>query len=194
MASPRILAFSGSLREASFNTRLVHAAANAARKAGAEVTVIELRNFPLPIYDEDLEAKQGLPANVVALKTLFREHQGLIIASPEYNSSISAALKNVIDWVSRPEPNQPPMSAFNDKLALLMSASPGGLGGLRGLVHLRAILGNINVTMLPDQFALVKAHEAFNADGTLKDEKSAGTVAKMTERLTSMLKKLNTSA
>jgi chromate reductase len=176
MPTPRILAFAGSLRKDSYNKKLVHVAAEGARAAGAEVTYLDLRDYPLPIYDGDLEAAEGLPANAAKLKQLFIAHQGLLISSPEYNSSISAALKNTIDWVSRPQPNEKPLVAFSGKVAALMSASPGALGGLRGLVHVRSILSCINVIVLPGQIAVPKSHEAFDADGTLKDEKLQASV------------------
>ena len=104
------------------------------------------------------------------------EHDGFLIASPEYNSSITAVLKNAIDWVSRPVPNEPSLLAFKGKTAVLMSASPGNLGGLRGLVHLRAILGNIGVMVLPDQTAVPKAYEALDSDGRLKDAKQHASI------------------
>ena len=167
---PRILAFAGSTRQDSYNKTMVRIAAKAAEQAGAEVNVIDLRDYPLPIFDEDLE-KSGTPENARKLKELFVQHQGLLIASPEYNSSITAVLKNTIDWVSRPASGEPPLVAYRDKVASLMSASPGALGGLRGLVHLRSILGNIGVVVLPDQIAVPKAHEAFDSDGRLKDGK-----------------------
>lgn len=169
---PRILAFGGSLRRDSYNQRLAAIAAAGARAAGAEVTLVALRDFPLPVFDEDLEAAHGLPESVKALKALFRGHHGLIIASPEYNSSVTAALKNAIDWISRAESDDdPPLSALTGKTAILCAASPGALGGLRGLVHLRAILGNIGITVLPDQVAVGTAYKAFADDGTLADEK-----------------------
>lgn len=177
MTTPRILAFGGSLRRASFNQKLAGIAAEGAREAGAEVTLIALRDFPLPVFDEDLEAAGGLPEAAKKLKQLFREHHGLIIASPEYNSSLTAALKNAIDWVSRAESDdEPPLAAYTGKTAILCAASPGALGGLRGLVHVRAILGNIGVNVLPDQVAVSKAHEAFREDGELANEKQAAKV------------------
>src|SRR5580693_4982888 len=166
---PRILAFAGSLRRESSNKKLVPIAAKGARDAGAEVTLIGLEDFPLPLFDQDLEARQRMPENGKKLKQLFIDHDGLLIASPEYNSSITAVLKNAIDWVSRPAPNEAPLVGFKGKAAGLLSASPGALGGLRGLVHLRAILGNIGVLVLPDQIAVAKAFEAFVEDGSLKD-------------------------
>lgn len=189
MSQPRILGFAGSLRRDSFNKRAVKIAAAGAIAAGVEVTMRDLRDFPLPVFDEDLEAG-GTPDNAKKLKELFVQHQGLLIASPEYNSSITAVLKNTIDWVSRPAPNEPSLVGFQGKVAALLSASPGALGGLRGLVHLRAILGNIGVLVLPDQIAIAKAHEAFQADGSLKDAKQQAGVEALGKKLTEMLKKV----
>ena len=191
MKTPRILAFGGSLRRDSFNQKLAAVAAAGAREAGAEVTLIALRDFPLPVFDQDLEDVDGMPAAAKALKQLFREHDGLLIAAPEYNSSLTAALKNAFDWVSRAETDdEPPLAAFTGKTAALCAASPGALGGLRGLVHVRAILGNIGVTVLPDQVAVSKAHEAFAADGTLSDAKQAARVQKLGAQLARHLTKL----
>ena len=192
MSIPRILAFGGSLRRDSFNQKLAAIAAAGAREAGAEVTLITLRDFPLPLFDADLEDASGLPEAAKKLKALFREHDGLLIASPEYNSSVTAALKNAIDWVSRQESDdEPALSALTGKTAALVSASPGALGGLRGLVHLRAILGNISITVLPQQIAVSKAHEAFNADGTMADAQQAASIrhvgASLAQHLTKML-------
>ena len=171
MSSPKILALAGSARTESFNHKLVQIAAEGAREAGAQVTVLNMRDYPLPIFDQDLEAEEGTPENVTKLKRLFVEHDGLLIASPEYNSSITPLLKNVIDWISRPAEGEPPLAAFRGKVAALMAASPGALGGLRGLVHVRSILGSIGVIVLPDQIAVPKAFEAFAEDGSLRDEK-----------------------
>jgi chromate reductase, NAD(P)H dehydrogenase (quinone) len=188
--TPRILAFAGSLRVDSFNKKLVRLAAEAARKAGADVTLVDLRDHPLPVFDQDLETAEGTPENAKKLKVMFVEHHGLFISSPEYNSSITAVLKNTIDWVSRPVPGEAPLLAFTGKVAALLSASPGALGGLRGLVHLRAILGNIGVLVLPDQFAINKAHEAFNPDGTLKEAKQLASVERVAGKLVAVAKKL----
>lgn len=190
MTTPRILAFGGSLRRDSFNHKLAAAALEGARAAGAEVTLVALRDFPLPVFDADLEEAEGMPAAARQLKQLFRDHHGLLIASPEYNSSISAALKNAIDWVSRAESDdEPPLAAFKGKTAVLCAASPGALGGLRGLVHVRAILGNLGVIVLPDQVAVSKAHEAFQADGSLADEKQAARVRSLGAQLARHLAK-----
>ncbi len=190
-STPKILAFAGSTRIDSYNKKLVKIAAAGAKAAGAEVTYIDLRDLPLPLFDEDLEAQKGLPANARTFKDLMISHQGLLIASPEYNSSLTAVLKNAIDWASRPAPNEAPLAAFAGKVASIMSASPGALGGLRGLVHLRSILGNIKVLVLPDQIALPKAYEAFNADGTLKDPKQQQSIEQLGDGLTKILLKLN---
>lgn len=189
--TPRILAFGGSLRRDSFNQKLVTLAAAGARAAGADVTVISLRDFPMPVFDQDLEDSAVKPEAAVRLKALFASHHGLLIASPEYNSSLTAALKNAIDWVSRADSDdEPPISALSGKSAVLCAASPGGLGGLRGLVHLRAILGNLGITVLPDQFALGSAHKAFNADGSLADPARNATVLDLGAKLARHLEKM----
>src|SRR5690242_17574775 len=123
MAPAKILAFSGSAREGSFNQQLVRIAADAARAAGAEVTELNFRDLPLPLYNQDLEAREGLPENVLKLKQLMKAHQGFLIACPEYNSSITPLLKNAIDWASRPEPGDPPLGlvCFRGKVTGLLA-------------------------------------------------------------------------
>ena len=191
MPKPKILAFAGSTRTDSFNKKLVKISTLGAIEAGADVTVIDLRDFIMPIYDEDLERQEGLPSNVRTLKDLMLAHHGFLISSPEYNSSISGVLKNTIDWTSRQSDGESPLACFKDKVSGVMSASPGGLGGLRGLVHVRAILENIGVLVIPNQVAISKAHEAFNLDGTMKNEKQEQQVKKIGADLTQMLLKLN---
>lgn len=188
--TPRILAFSGSLRTGSYNHLMVQVAAAGAKAAGAEVTLIRLADFDLPMFNEDVEAK-GTPDGAKRLKELMKSHQGFLIASPEYNSSVSGALKNAIDWASRPAPGEKPLECFAHKVAGIMGASPGALGGLRGLVHLRAILGNIQTLVIPDQVALVKAHEAFDDKGQIKDEKMRQSVENIGKRVAEVARKLN---
>lgn len=189
--TPRILVFGGSLRRDSFNRKLAAIAAEGAREAGAEVTLIALRDFPMPIFDQDLEDASGKPEHAARLKALFLEHDGLIIASPEYNSSISGALKNAIDWVSRDDSAaETPLSALTGKTAVLCAASPGALGGLRGLVHLRAILGNLGITVLPEQVTVAKADQAFREDGSLADAKLAARVRNLGASLARHLGKM----
>ncbi len=174
MAVPvKILAFAGSLRRESYNKKLVRVAAAGARDAGAEVTELDLRDLPLPVFDEDLEASEGLPANGRRLKDLMLAHQGFIIAAG-HNSSITAVLKNVLDWASRPAAGEPPLGCFVGKVASLTAASPGALGGLRGLVTVRSILGNIGVVVMPNQIALPVLQEAFNSDGSLEKPHGSG--------------------
>ncbi len=192
MTTPKILAFAGSTRTASFNKKLVQIAADGARATGADVTYIDLRDLPMPIFDEDLEAANGLPDTVVQFKDLLKAHHGFLIACPEYNGSITPLLKNAIDWASRPNPQQEeaPLACFRDKTAVLMSASPGALGGLRGLVHVRAILGNIGVVVLPDQKAVPRAYEAFDSSGNLTDEKTRIEVYNLGNKLATVTGKL----
>jgi NAD(P)H-dependent FMN reductase len=190
MAKPKILAFAGSTRTGSFNKKLVRIAVAGARAAGAEVTHIDLRDLPMPLYDGDLEANEGIPPNAVKFKELMLAHRGLLISAPEYNSGISGVLKNAIDWVSRELPGEAPLACFDNKVAALMSASPGALGGLRGLAIVRSILGNIRVLVLPQQVAVARAHEAFNADGSLKDPKQQAAIEKLGADLSAILQKL----
>ncbi|MCE7975285.1 MAG: NADPH-dependent oxidoreductase [Leptolyngbya sp. PLA1] len=186
----KVLGISGSLRKGSYNTLLVKSVLAGAAAAGASTTYLDLRELALPVFDEDLEASGPMPAGVRVLKDALRAHHGLVIASPEYNSSVTAALKNAIDWATRPEPGQPPLSCFNGKVAGLVAASPGGLGGLRGLVHLRAILGNINVIVLPQQIAVARAHEAFGEGGVLKDAAQRASVEAVGAAVCSTARKL----
>lgn len=194
MTIPRLLAFAGSTREASLNKQLLRAAVAMAEGAGAVVTTVDLRELAMPLYDGDLETSSGLPEGAKRLKTLMVSHQGFLIAAPEYNSSITGVLKNAIDWASRAAPGEAPLAAFREKTAALLSASPGALGGLRGLVHLRAILSSLDVLVIPEQFALGKAHEAFDGTGALKDPKQAASVKRVVERLWSVTKRLSVPA
>ncbi|HVS08849.1 MAG TPA: NAD(P)H-dependent oxidoreductase [Planctomycetota bacterium] len=171
--APRVLAFAGSLRTGSFNKMLVRVAAEGAREAGAEVTVLDLRELSMPIYDADIETEHGIPENGKRLKSLMKENDGLLISTPEYNTSVPGGLKNAIDWASRPEEGERELACFDGKVAALMSASPGAFGGMRSLLTLRAILANIRVLVIPQQLALPRAHEAFAADGRLIDPKRA---------------------
>ncbi len=188
--TPKILAFAGSTRRASFNHQLVEIAARGAEAAGANVTVIRLSEYTMPLYDGDWEEHNGVPEQAKALKSLMFDHQGMLIACPEYNSSITGVLKNTIDWVSRMEDGEKPLQAFNSKLVSLMSTSPGALGGLRGLVHVRSILGNVGCIVLPDQVAVPLATKAFDSEGVLTDEAMRGRVEALGANVAQMLSKL----
>ena len=161
---PKILAFSGSLRRDSWNRKLIRAAVDATRAAGGDVTLIDLADYPLPLMDEDLEAREGLPANAQRLKALFKAHDALLIASPEYNSSIPPLLKNTLDWVSREWQGESGLVPYQNKVAAILAASPGTFGGMRMLPHLRQILNTLGVLVLPGQFSLAHADTAFDAE------------------------------
>lgn len=191
MAPVKILAFAGSARKDSLNKKLIRVAAKAAEAAGAEVTLLDLRDYELPMYDGDCEAELGLPEKARELKKIFQAHDGLLIASPEHNSSYSSMLKNLVDWVSRSAgPEDKPLSAFSGKYAAIMATSPGALGGLRGLYQLRELLANINVTVLAQIQAVGQGGTAFDEAGNLKDEKSAKGVAAQAAALVHTLQKL----
>ncbi len=190
---PRILAFAGSARTESFNKKLVRIAVQGAEEAGAAVDRVDLRDYPMPLYDGDLEEREGIPEHAERFKALMMACQGLLIAAPEYNSSITPLLKNTIDWASRPADGEERLAVFKNKSAALMSASPGSLGGLRGLVHVRSILSNIHVMVLPDQVAVPGAFGAFTDDGWLKDEKRQAAVEGLGRNLAETLRKLHGS-
>lgn len=188
----KILAFSGSSRKGSFNQKLLTIAVSGAQEASAEVTLINLADFPMPLFDQDLEADEGMPENARRFKKLLMEHDAFIIASPEYNSAFSPLLKNVIDWASRAEStDEPPLVAYRGKTAAILAASPGGLGGLRGLVFLRMLLANIGITVLPEQQAIPQAFKAFNEDGSLIDESKQNAVMSLGRKLAVTVDKLN---
>ena len=170
----KFLMFAGSARKASTNKQLAALAASTAKADGADVTLIDLKDFEMPLYDGDLEQDRGLPENAKRLKQLFVEHDGIFIASPEYNSSISPLLKNVLDWISRPNTeSEPPLWAFNGKVMAIGSVASGAFGGLRGLVPLRMMLGNIGVTGVPNQVAISNGFNAFDDAGDLKEKQQS---------------------
>lgn len=180
---PQILVFAGSTRGGSLNARLAHAAAAELRRLGARVTHISLADYPMPIYDGDLETQQGMPEPARRLRALFEASDGFLIVSPEHNAGISALLKNTIDWISRELDGQSGLIPYRGKVAALMAASPGSVGGLRGLVQLRATLTTLQVLVLPEQLALPAAHQAFDEDGALKDERFRVMLHAVTQRL-----------
>lgn len=192
MTAPKLLVFAGSTRQGSYNKQFARTAADAAQAAGAEVTFLDLRDLKLPLFDQDEEDAHGLPEGAKTLKRLMRESDGFLISSPEFNSSFTAVLKNAIDWASRAETDdEPPLVAFRGKTAALISASPGGLGGMRGLVHLRSLLGSIGVVVLPDQVTLPNAGEAFDEAGKLKDERKQSQIADLARKLTEFTARLH---
>jgi NAD(P)H-dependent FMN reductase len=172
MSEPvKLIAFAGSTRRESYNRRVVEIAAEGARAAGAEVQVLDLKDFDIPFYDADREAAEGLPPGVRKLRDLFIQSDGFLIAAPEYNGSMPGLLKNTLDWVSRPAPGetQTTLHAYRGKVAGIMSASPGAWGGMRGLAHLRQILSGIFVLVVAEQLAVPNAADAFEPHGALKN-------------------------
>lgn len=188
---PNLIAFAGSARKASLNRRLIQFAATAASKAGAEVDLIDLKDYPLPLFDQDLEDEKGMPERAHQLKQRFAAAQGLLIASPEYNSSFSPLMKNVIDWMSRSESDdEPPCAVFRGKPAGLMAASPGGIGGMRGLFQLRAVLQNIGVMVMPGMASVGGAMEVLSETGQISDPSLEKRVVAVADSLVELTTKL----
>lgn len=178
-AETQVLAISGSTREGSYNKLLVKEAAQIAQQLGAKIKVIDLKEYPLPFFDEDLEAEAGLPFKAQQLHQLFVNSQVILIASPEYNASVSAVLKNAIDWVSRGNNGSDQFDAFTGKKFVLLSASPGRKGGARGLIHLKAIIEDVNGKVFAKQFSLASASHAFDEQGHLKDAQQKASLKKV---------------
>ena len=167
MAATRILAIAGSLRKDSYNKKLLAIACAGAEAAGALVTLVDLNDYPLPFMNEDLEAESGVPEKAQALKALMKEHDGFLIASPEYNGSFSGVLKNAIDWCSRMEEGESVLACFRGKNVALMASSIGIGAGARGLTQLRTLLSGIGCLILPTQVTIGKAGEAFDDNNQL---------------------------
>ncbi len=187
---PKILALAGSTRTGSYNKLLVKIAAEGARESGADVTYIDLKDYPMPLYDGDLEDKEGLPPNGRKLKDIFLANRGLLIASPENNGSFTSVLKNTIDWLSRPVKGYPPLECFINKYAVLMGTSTGYWGAIRSLIQLRHVLGHIKVTVLPEHINIPNADDAFISDGSLKDQKHHEATRALGRKLTETLQKI----
>ena len=166
----KILAFCGSSRRNSLNQKLLDIAVLGALEAGAQVAKIRLLDFPLPIYDGDWEAEHGLPEHARALKGLLAEHHALLVATPEHNGGYTALLKNALDWASRPSESDPTgLEVFAGKVAAVVSASPGVLGGMRAQIVLQISLNKLGVLVIPNSFALCLAHQAFDEQRLLND-------------------------
>lgn len=188
---PRILVFAGSAREASLNKKLARVAAKAVLEHGGEATYIDLRDYPMPIYEGDLETREGMPQKARELRELFVSHPAFLIVSPENNGSIPSLLKNAIDWLSRDVDGRSGLEPYRGKVVALMAASPGAFGGVMALGHLRQSLVKLFAHVIPDQFPLPKADQAFAEDGSLTQawqQKSVQTVVRQlietTKRMT----------
>jgi chromate reductase, NAD(P)H dehydrogenase (quinone) len=192
MPIPRILVLAGSIRTGSFNARLAAIAAKEIARAEAEVTRISLLDFPLPLYDGDHETRSGPPENAVKLKRMFCAHQGVFIASPEYNASLTPLLKNAIDWISRVRENkEPPLSAYRNRVFALGSASNGTYGGMRSIMALRHVLElGCGALVIPEQIAVREASHAFDENDELKDERSAALLRTLVRRLVELARQI----
>ena len=189
----RILAFSGSTRRNSYNQAVVECAAQAARDAGADVTVINLADYAMHIFNEDEEAEFGIPERAQAFKQLMIDHDGMLIASPEYNSSYPAVLKNAIDWASRKTGDEAVLAAYKQKVVGLMAASPGALGGMRVLVVLRMLMQNLSCIVAPAQVAVGNVADKVDESGAISDEKTKKQLAGLAKQVVELATKLKSA-
>ncbi|NVJ51285.1 MAG: NAD(P)H-dependent oxidoreductase [Gammaproteobacteria bacterium] len=182
--SVNILVFSGSLRKDSYNKKLARILSASAEKAGANVTYVDLADYPMPLFNEDDESANGIDSNALKFKQLMNQSDGFIITSPEYNGSYSGVLKNTIDWASRQAEGEGILESFKGKYAAIFATSPGAFGGLRGLSQLRLLLAGIGTTVLAEQIAIPKAGEALVADSdALVSEKRQQSVDRLVNQL-----------
>jgi NAD(P)H-dependent FMN reductase len=189
--SIRLLAFAASTRKDSFNRKLLPLLVAGARDAGAEVTVVDLADYPMPLYNGDDEEASGMPETAVRLLELLATHQGLLVATPEYNGFFPPLLKNTLDWMSRPDRSgQPGLRHFQGKAAAISSASPGGFGGVRSLLATRHYLTILGLTVIPEQVTVSQAHKAFATDGTLADARLQAAARQVGARLADVAARL----
>jgi len=188
MAAPKILVLPGSTRSGSHNVRLAALAAKELTLIDADVTRISLADYPLPLYEGDLESKAGAPENAVRLKHMIMAHHGVFIASPEYSASVTPLLKNAIDWVSRVrERGDPTYAAFKGRVFAISSASPGRSGGLRSLIALRQILElGCGALVIPEQVTIPQADNAFDDMDNIVDTATANLFRAQLARLVDM--------
>jgi chromate reductase len=191
MTTPKIIAFAGSIRNESVNKRLSKIALKAAEESGAEVTWVDLADYQMPLYCQDYETEHGLPDSVIEFKELLKRNDGYLIASPEYNGSLTGIMKNTIDWTSRRAEDEPRMACWDGKFAGLLAASPGGLGGLRGLSHLRTILAGIGTFVLPNHVAVGNAGTNLIDDVQIADEKLQQAVVNQATELVRVIRGLS---
>ena len=174
---PKILILAGSIRSGSYFQRTADVFPAELVNHDCELTRITLKDYPLPIMDEDLESEKGIPASAQKLAKLFASHDALVIVTPEYNGSLPALLKNALDWISRVSTDMGrPIVPYKGKIAAIASSSPGAMGGISGLGHLRDILVRLGVLVLSEQIALGKAADAFNDKGQINNEFQAKAV------------------
>jgi len=182
----KIIIIPGSSRKESFNRRLAASVAKVLEAQGAAATVVNLADYPMPIFDEDWETENGAPKEAKALASLIGEHDGVVFVTPEYNATLPPILKNAMDWLSR----DVGLKVYQDRVFALAACSPGGLGGIRVLSHIRDVMVSVGADVITPQIAVGQAHTAFNPDHTLTNERSAG----MLERMCAVLiKRIQTS-
>jgi chromate reductase len=188
MSAPKILVIPGSNRTGSYNVRLAALAAKEFALADADVTRISLADYPMPIYDADLDERHGPPEFAVKLKKMIESHQGIFIASPEYNASVTPLLKNAIDWVSRVRARgEPLLAAYHGRAFALGAASPQRFGGMRALMALRQILEvGCGALVIPEQITIAAAQDAFDESGILQDERLSQQLRTVVRRLIEM--------
>jgi len=187
----RLLFFAGSTRQGSYNRALARAAQQAADRRGLSADLIELSDYPMPIYDAEIENSDGPPDNARRLKDVLRGYQGVFIASPEYNASITPLLKNTLDWMSRvKDGDEPPLEVFKTRVFAIGSASPGGFGGMRSLITLRQVLSlGMGALVLPDQVVVPNAGSAFDEQGTLTNERAQSMLDALVTKLETISEK-----
>jgi NAD(P)H-dependent FMN reductase len=189
MTQAKILAFAGSVRKESWNRRVLNVAVQGARDAGAQVTLINLADFPMPIYDADWHEANGVPEGMLRLREQMMLANGLLIASPEYNASITPLLKNTIDWLSQSVEGASGNAPFTNKIGALLGASNGAFGTIRALPHVSYILSNLGVFMLP-VVAVPGVSQAFDASGNMSNERSRNMIAGLGAKLARTIEKL----
>lgn len=192
MITPKILVFAGSTRSGAISGHVADNAARVLAQAGADVTRISLADYPLPIMDEDLEAEKGIPENAAKLARLIAAHDGVLVATPEYNGSIPPLLKNVIDWVSRvSKDGGKTIRPYPGRPFALCSSSNGAFAGIRAINHLRAVLVHVGCDVVSPQCSVARGQEAFDANGEFHDPRSRDVMALVCETLVERAKMLS---
>lgn len=193
MSAPRILIFAGSARREALSKRLLSACFRPLECAGAQLNVVDLADYPAPLYNGDLEAESGIPASMVNMQQHLAASDGLLVVSPEYNGSIPPLLKNTLDWCSRPNPADPERSGggiFAGRPAAVLASSPGPMGGMRVLFHLRDILGYLGMYVIPQQLGVGQAGSAIGDDLRLIDPRQQAMLEAIASALTTAACKL----
>ena len=187
----QLLFFAGSTRQGSYNKKLARLAQRIATANGIGGMFVDLKDYPMPLYNGDLEAEHGPPQKAQEFKALLGEYQGAFIASPEYNSSITPLLKNTLDWMTRVRaPGETGLETFKSRVFAISGASPGYYGTMRSLLNLRQILTlGLGALVIPQQLALPRANDAFEEDGSLKDQAQLKMLTGVVEALASTAKK-----